>query len=174
MEPTLFEATIEPHHSLGARGRRWLMGFLSVALVVAAVAFAWLGAWPVVGFAGGELLLAILLFRWHLRRGERREVLVLTETRLSVRRMEPGGRERGFSLPTAWLSARIEPRPGRAAALIVRAQGGREEEIGALLGEGERRDLAAALAAALERLRSPVFTHDFPAAAGVHFSENPR
>lgn len=165
MEPTLFEAMIEPHRSLGRRGRRLVLGLLAVALALSVAGFALVGAWPVGGIAGIELLVAMLFFRWHGGRDRRREELVMTETEMRIRRVDAAGRERSTSLPAAWLSARMEERPGRAAALIVRAAG-REEEIGALLGEGERRDLAAALDGALHRLRHPRFDHAFPVAGG--------
>ena len=55
---------------------------------------------------------------------------------------------------------RVESRPEPALqgqpALVLRAQGV-SEEVGQALGEEAKRELAAALAAALHRRRNPVF-----------------
>jgi uncharacterized membrane protein len=50
----------------------------------------------------------------------------------------------------------VEEAPGRVPRLVLTARNVREE-IGAALGETEKRDLAAALGAALHRRRNPTF-----------------
>jgi uncharacterized membrane protein len=57
---------------------------------------------------------------------------------------------------TAWLTAMLEERRGSVPVLTV---GGRQKRVtvGAHLGDFEKRELAQALQAALERLRSPRF-----------------
>ena len=59
-------------------------------------------------------------------------------------------------LDSAWLRATLEERPGRAPILWLASRGQRYE-VGAQLGEAEKRDLAAALRSALRRLQHPVF-----------------
>jgi uncharacterized membrane protein len=156
LEPTLFEAEIVPHRSLSARGQRRVLVFLAVLLFAGTSVCALAGAWPVGGFAGLELLAAILFFRWHGRQARARETVLLSPGALRIIRVDGAGRRRERSFPPAWLTARIEERPGRAASLVLTGRGVREE-IGAELGEAERRDLGAALDAALHRLRNPVF-----------------
>ncbi|MCX7381906.1 MAG: DUF2244 domain-containing protein [Alphaproteobacteria bacterium] len=156
MEETLFEAAIVPYRSLSPRGQRILVGVLTGLLMAGTLVFALVGAWPVGGFAGIELLAAILFFRWHSRRMRAGELILLTPAALHIIRTDPDGRRLELNLPPAWLSAGMEERTGRAAALMVRGQG-RAVEIAAALGEAERRDLALALNAALHRLRNPVF-----------------
>jgi uncharacterized membrane protein len=60
------------------------------------------------------------------------------------------------TLSTAWLNVVLEESPGRVPTLLVASRGVREQ-IGAALGENERRDLAAALREALHRAQHPVF-----------------
>ncbi len=159
MEETLFEAAIVPYRSLSARGQRILLGVLTGLLMLGTLVFALVGAWPVGGFAGVELLAAILFFRWHARRMRAGELILLTPAALRIIRTAPDGTRRELVLPPTWLSAGMEERTGRAAALVVRGQG-RAVEIAASLGEAERRDLAAALGEALHRLRNPVFDNE--------------
>lgn len=154
--PVLFEAVIVPHRSLGPLGLKVLsvlalaMGLASAALFVA------LGAWPVGLFAGGELLLCVVLFRLHMRAARASEMLLLTQAGLRVVRTLPDGTVRAIDLPADWMAVRVEDRPGRVPALMLLGQG-RSEEVGRELGEAAKRELAAALAEALHRRRNPVF-----------------
>ena len=156
METTLFEAVITPHRSLSARGQRMLALILAALLIAGTSVFAIVGAWPVGGFAGAELLVAIAFFRWHARQRHASELIILTQSDLRIIRTNPAGRRRERRLPPAWLSATMEEHHGRAASLVLTGQGHRVE-IAQALGEVERRDLAAALNQALHTLRHPRF-----------------
>ena len=156
MDHTVFEAMILPQRSLSARGQRILLGVLGALLGLGATAFILLGAWPVSGFAGAELLAAILFFRWHARADRASELVLLTEHELRIIRTNPKGQRHERRLPTAWLNVTLEERPGRAPLLLLTGHGHRET-LAAELGEPARRDLAAALAKALHDLRNPVF-----------------
>lgn len=135
---------------------------LVAALVLASsgaigVLFLVLGAWPVLGFCGLEVALVLGLFAAQ-RRWSRRamEVLLLTPDRLVVRRTGSRGRPEELSLDPYWARLTLRERPGRVSALVLR-QRGRDLEIGRLLGEDQKRDLAAALEEALRRHREPRF-----------------
>ena len=145
-----------PHRSLSIRGQRIVLVVLAGLLILGTSVFAFVGAWPVGGFAGLELIVAIALFRWHGRTAKAGELVIVSTRTVRVIRTDGAGRRRERVMPVAWLAARIEERPGRPAALVLTGHGIREE-IATDLGEAERRDLGAALQAALHRLRNPVF-----------------
>ena len=151
-----FEAVIVPHRSLGTRGLGWLASCL--VLLSSAVAFGlWLaGAWPVIGFTGIEVALALWLLRRHALGARATEMLLLSERELAVVTIDPAGRRSERTLPSGWLRATLEERQGRAPAMILRASG-MELEVASSLGEDEKRSLAASLNQALERQRHPVF-----------------
>jgi uncharacterized membrane protein len=153
---TLFEAMILPQRSLSRRGQRILVFLLAATLLAWGAAFILLGAWPVAGFAGLEVLAAILLFRWHGRAARASELVLLTERELRIIRTAPDGRRVERRLPTAWLAVTLEERPGQAPLLVLSGHG-RRETLAHDLGEEARRDLAEALSGALHRLRNPVF-----------------
>lgn len=155
-EPTLFEAVIVPHRSLSETALRWLLVAICLSSGATGALFVWLGAWPVGGFTGIELLLAAWLFRLNARAARASELLLLSRHGLRVVRTAPDGRRRELSLPAAWLRVQLEERPGRVPALLLRGHG-RCEEVGASLGELEKRDLAAALRHALHAQRNPTF-----------------
>ncbi|MDA8051354.1 MAG: DUF2244 domain-containing protein [Rhodospirillales bacterium] len=153
----VFEAVIVPHRSLPRRGLYVLIGLVSTLSSVITF-FCWrLGAWPVIGFNGAEVGLTLLLLHWHAENAFREsEVLLLGESGLTVRRSGRRGRTEERMLPVHWLRVVLEERRGRVPALLLVGHGVREE-VARALGEDEKRDLARALAAALHRMRNPVF-----------------
>jgi uncharacterized membrane protein len=155
--PVLFEAICTPSRSLGRRG----MVALSIALLSGAAAtgglFLALGAWPVLGFAAIEALLVLFLVSLHRRWARRSmEVLLLTEGSLIIRRTDVRGQQREFSLDPYWTRLRLEERPGRVSLLVLERRG-QAIEVGQLLGESQKRELAEMLGAALRRWREPIF-----------------
>lgn len=155
-ETAIFQAVIIPHRSLSAPALRRLLVFICVMCGASAAMFVWQGAWPVGGFTGLELLLAAALFRLNARAVRGSELVMLTESGLRVTRTDPNGVKRELVMQPAWLNLTLEERPGRVPGLVLSARD-RRVEIGRSLGEEEKRDLAAALEAALDRMRNPRF-----------------
>ncbi len=151
-----FEAVIIPHRSLTRAGLQWLVGFICLLSTMISIGLWYIGAWPVIAFNGAEIALAVVLLRRNARASRASELLLLSDEGLRVVRTDMGGRRVERSLQPAWLRAELEERPGRAPALWLSDRSGRME-VGAELGEAEKRDLAAALAQALHRHRNPVF-----------------
>jgi uncharacterized membrane protein len=152
----LFEAEIPPYRSLSRRGITIVVSVLAV-LSLAVTTVAWLiGAWPVAGFSGLEIGAVLVMLRWNARGAESLEILVLTEDSLSIHRADRRGRPSRITLPSAWLNAVLEEPPGQVPSLLLVNRRSRVE-VAKGLGEVEKRDLAAALKAALHRLRSPTF-----------------
>ncbi len=153
--PVLFEAVIVPHRSLGTRGLRWLMGALCALSVLVAIGLWVAGAWPVIGFTGIEVALAVWLLRRHASIDGHSEILILSDDGLRIVRSVRGSRSE-MHVPVGWLRSSLEERPGRVPALMLRGIGV-TVEVATWLGEGEKRDLADSLGDALARQRSPVF-----------------
>ena len=151
-----FEALITPHRSLSPAGLRRLIAVLLLLSGGISTGLWLIGAWPVIGFNGAEMLLAIVLLRRNARQRHTTERLLLSDAGLLVIRTDPAGRRSERRLGQAWLQALLEERPGRAPALLM-IERGRRLEVGADLGEEEKRSLAAALRDALYRRRNPVF-----------------
>lgn len=152
----LFEAVIVPHRSLSPRGLRILIAVICALSVLMAVRFWLMRAWPVIGFSAVEIGLAVFLLRLNARRARASEIVLLSEDALRIVRTDERGRRRESMLPVGWLNAVLEEVPGKVPKLLVVGRGVREE-IASTLGEVEKRDLWAALRAALIRLRNPVF-----------------
>ena len=151
-----FEAVFFAHRSLSGVGVRWLVGFICLLSTLISMGLWYAGAWPVIGFNGAEVALALVLLRRNARASRASEMLLLSDEGLRVVRTDMAGRRAERHLQPAWLRAELEERAGRVPALWLSDRGGRME-VGAELGEAEKRDLAAALAAALHRHRNPLF-----------------
>lgn len=151
-----FEALITPHRSMGPAGLRRLVAFILIVSGAVSTGLFFAGAWPVVGFNGAEITLAIILLRRNARQRNTSERLVLSASRLRIIRTDLHGRQQTRSLHGAWLNAVLQERPGRTPALLL-IERGRQLEVGKDLGEAEKRDLAEALKAALYRQRNPRF-----------------
>jgi uncharacterized membrane protein len=156
-EPILFEAVTRPPAGLSRRGLRWLCGIAAAVAAVPAIGFALLGAWPILGFMGVEVVLVLgLLLLHHRWNAGKLETVLLAEGRLTVAWHDGRGREGRAELEPYWARLSLEEPADRAPRLVARARG-REVEIGRFLAPEEKRALAAALEEALRRYRAPRF-----------------
>ncbi len=152
----LFEAVVTPHRSLSRRGLFTLIGCMAAgSLTVTSLMFL-LGAWPVIGFNGADIALAVFLLWLNVRAARAREFVVLTETALKITRTDIHGKKSSVSIQPYWLNVTLEERTGTVPKLLLTTRGHRYE-IARQLGETPKRDLAAALTRALHTWRNPVF-----------------
>lgn len=144
----LFDAVLRPNRSLGPRGFLILMLTLGGLSFAAGIAFIAIGAWPVFGFFGLDVLAIYVAFRLNYRSGRRYEALRLTESRLSLLRVDWRGRSERIDLQPYWLRVEIDD-PVTSGSQILLASHGRRTVVGSFLSPDERADFAAALRQAL-------------------------
>src|SRR5205823_7475935 len=85
-QPELFSALLTPHRSLNRTGFLVLMGFVSAVSFAAGLAFLLMGAWPVFGFFGLDILVIYWAFRINFRDAKASEEIRITPSELRVRR----------------------------------------------------------------------------------------
>src|SRR4051812_46340761 len=90
-EPMLFSALLRPRRALGRTGFLLLMGFVGAVSFAAGIAFLIMGAWPVFGFFGLDMLAIWWAFRIYDRRARAIEEITVTPSALRVRRVSPRG-----------------------------------------------------------------------------------
>src|ERR1700720_4888607 len=95
-EPELFSALLTPYRSLNRTGFLVLMGFLSAVSFAAGVAFLLMGAWPVFGFFGLDVLVIYWAFKVNFRRAQATEEILVTPSELRVRRVNHRGQVAEF------------------------------------------------------------------------------
>ena len=132
---------LRPNASLSPAQARLLLGALGLLMGMIGLSFAAMGAWLVLPFSGGELLLLGYALGYSMRRSAVREIITVTDDRLCVEHQGIDRRYRREFL-RAWL--RIEWRGGPAPRLLLGSHG-KWVEVGAFLGEEEKRGLAKTL-----------------------------
>jgi uncharacterized membrane protein len=129
----LFSAVMTPNRSLGKRGFAILMLAIAGISFVVGVMFAAVGAWPITGFFGLDVLLIYWAFKLNYRDGRAYEQIVVTPTELMFRKVSARG------AVTEW----------RCNPLWVRLDSDVHEEFGVqslhLVSRGERRAIASFL-----------------------------
>jgi len=154
-EPILYyETVLRPHRSLPPRGFFFLMLAIAGVSFVTGVGFVRMGAWPVTGFFGLDVLLLYGAFRLSYRSGRMRETLRLAGDDLTVERVSVRGEVRVWRFQAFWLRLLLIEQGAERNRLLLRSHG-RELAIGGFLTADERRSLAAEIDAALRRYRNP-------------------
>jgi uncharacterized membrane protein len=152
--PVFFDAVLYPHRSLPPKGFLVLMLVLSAVSFAAGVSFVLLGAWPIVGYFGLDVLLVYLAFRANYRSARMHEWVRLTEDALTVERVGRRGERRRWQFQPFWLRVVLEER--EETNRLVLTSHGRELVVGGFLAPTERKNLAAALKQALIRWREHI------------------
>jgi uncharacterized membrane protein len=152
-QPELFSALLTPHRSLNRTGFLVLMAFLSAVSFVAGIAFLLMGAWPVFGFFGLDVLAIWWAFRINFRRGNATEEIRMTPSELRVRRVSHRGHVVEFTLNPVWvrLDQKVHAEYGIEKLYLVSK--GRRVAIASFLGPDEKASFANALTAALQAAR---------------------
>ena len=158
-EPTLFSAIITPHRSLGGLGFFILMGVVSVVSFAAGMVFLILGAWPVLGFFGLDVLLIYWAFRINYRRALAYEEVMVTHSELRVRKVSHRGKVAEWTLNPVWVRLDRDAHAEFGIERLFLVSRGRKLPIAGFLSPPEKESFAAALAAAIgEAKRGPTRT----------------
>jgi uncharacterized membrane protein len=148
-----FDAVLYPHRSMGPRGFMTVMTCLIIFSFVAGLSFYLMGAWPVLGFFGLDIILLYLAFRVNFRSGRVYETVQLDDASLLIRRFLPDGRILSWNLQAYWAQVELIATTPSAPQLAVRSHG-KYLVFGKFLSPQERYDFAAALRQALARNRT--------------------
>jgi uncharacterized membrane protein len=133
-----------------------VLGTVSFA---AGTMFLLIGAWPVFGFFGLDVLLVYWAFRANYRAAAAYEEVVVTPSELRVRKVSHRGQVAEWALNPLWarLDYEIDEEFGLQRVYLVSR--GRKLVIAAFLPPQEKESFAAALAAAIaEAKRGPTRT----------------
>jgi uncharacterized membrane protein len=133
-----------PHCSLSVRGAFVFFGLVCLGTFgVAGVATA-LGYWPVLPFAGAEMLLLGWALKTNMARRFERETIDVTETEVVIEDVRANPRRVVFPRHWARVKIRRAKSPLHRGQLVIESHG-RSREVGKFLTEEERRQLAAEL-----------------------------
>jgi len=155
-EPTLFSALLTPHRSLNRAGFLVLMAFLSLISFAAGVAFLLMGAWPVFGFFGLDVLAIYWAFKINFRRARACEEILVTPSELRVRRVSHRGHVTEWVLNPLWVQIDQKVHEEFGIEKLYLVSRGRHLAIASFLGPDEKASFIKALNAALQAARRGV------------------
>jgi uncharacterized membrane protein len=149
-ESKAWQATLTPHRSLTRQGFLLVMALVILVNLVVGGLFMVVGAWPVAGFAGLDVLLVWWAFRANFADARQMERIRVTEHEVIVDRFEERAEPQQQRFVRRWV--RVELEEDRERDLIGRlslVSGERRVCLGSFLAPDERKTLAEALKAAL-------------------------
>jgi uncharacterized membrane protein len=135
---------LAPHCSLSPRGARLFFASICVPTFLVAGAATVLGFWPVLPFAGGEMLLLAWALYTNMQRRFEHETIDVSETQVVIEYSR--GETRRFEFPRHWSQVKIRrPKSPLHRGQLVIESHGRACEVGQFLSEEDRQRLAAEL-----------------------------
>ena len=144
-----FSATLMPHRSLGRGGFLVVMALLAGVSFVAGIAFLMIGAWPVLGFFGLDILLILFAFRMSYRSARAYETVELSKEALVIRRYSQRGDMTEVRMNPYWARFHMDCDEETVTGLRVAAEG-RTVALGSFLPPCEKRDFGRAFGKALK------------------------
>jgi uncharacterized membrane protein len=152
-EPTLFSAIVTPHRSLSGKGFLAVMALVGGLSFIGGMFFFLLGAWPVVGFLGLDVLLVYWAFRANDRAAAAFEEVTVTPSELRLRRVSHRGEVAEWTLNPVWTKLDREKHEEFGLLKLFVVSRGRRFAVAGFLSPKERESFAAALSAALGEAR---------------------
>ncbi len=149
----VFEALLTPHRSLGRRGFTVLMLITCALCLAHAVVFVAAGAWPIVAFFGIDLILLYGAFWLSYRSGRAREIVSVSRTALSIRKIAPSGRAAEHRFNPFWARFNVARHDEIGITRMQVTGEGRSTDVGSFLNPDDRESFARAFAGALATVR---------------------
>lgn len=149
-----FRAVLLPQRSLGRNGFALMMICVSAICLIAGLVFFMLGAWPVAGFLGLDVLLIYAAFRYNYSSARLYEKVELSENELRVTRVHPSGQSESWSYNPYWVQLELKETAKQQKLLGIRSHG-KVLNFGRFLTDDEKISFANALDTALQKIRGP-------------------
>lgn len=143
---------LEPHRSLSKRGFLILMLCLCAISFIAGIFFLAIGAWPVIGFFGLDILLVYLAFKWNFREARRRQQFKIQDGEVTFLDIYPSGAQKEHAFQSYW--TRIELKKEK---LFIRS-GQKVLEFGQFLIPDEKEEVYEELSNSLHRMNNQVYS----------------
>ena len=103
----LYSITLKPYRSLSKIGFILLMVVLCTFCFVTGIMFIKIGAWPVFGFFGLDVLLVYIFFKINFKSGKKKERILLTSNQLIIEFYESQKIVKTYFLNPNWLKINL-------------------------------------------------------------------
>ena len=152
-ERPVFDATITPYRSLGQNGFRIVMTLVCLASVISSIPFVVLGAWPVAGFFGIDVVALFVAFHVNFRHARAFERIVVTPLEVFLRKVSHHGREAVWRFNPAWTRLECQTDEDYGLLGLKLVSRGQSVAVASALSPHERAGFADALSSALSSAR---------------------
>jgi uncharacterized membrane protein len=145
-----WSVTLTPHRSLKRQGFVAIMVLVAIINFIGGVLFMVVGAWPVTGFMGLDVLLVWWAFRQNFADAQKAERISVENDIVKLQRFTPEGQREVLEYNRRWLRVELEIDDARdLVGRLLFSYRGAFTEVGSFLGAEERRTLSKALREAL-------------------------
>ncbi len=159
-ERPVFDATITPHRSLDRNAFRIVMTLVCLTAIASSIPFMVLGAWPVAGFMGLDVVALFIAFQVNFRHARAFERVVVTPLEVRLRKVSHHGQEAVWRSNPAWTKLERQTDEDYGLLGLDLVSRGRRVAVASALSPGEREGFADALGRALATARrGPDYVH---------------
>ncbi|MFC7396456.1 DUF2244 domain-containing protein [Chelatococcus sp. GCM10030263] len=152
-ERPVFAVIITPHRSLGREAFRLVMTLICIASIVSSLPFVIMGAWPVAGFFGLDLLAIYIAFRVNFARARSFEEVVLTPIELLLRKVSHRGQTSEWRFNPLWTRLEREVHHEFGVQRLALVSRGQSVTVGHVLNADEKARFGDALGRALAEVK---------------------
>jgi len=149
----LFDAVLTPHRSLPIKGFNLLIAAVVGANLLIGVPLWLLGAWPVVGFMGLDVLAIWAALTISMRGGKAYEVVTLWPTSLELKKVDPKGAEEAMSFVPKTVKFVIDRDYNERVTALWLKTDAKRIPLGAFLSAEEKLSLSKVFGTALRKAR---------------------
>ena len=146
-----FSKVLRPHRSSSERALKILTYFILFLFGPTMLLFLLMGAWPVFGFMGAEVI--GLLFALHInhKHGSAFEAITITDREFRFSRVDHWGKRKHWTFQPQWLQVRYD----QPSKQLIAGTHGKRIVIGKFLTEDERQALCEVLKDEVKRAGQP-------------------
>lgn len=148
-----FSRVLRPHRSSSERAVKIVTGFVLCLFIPTGMVFLLVGAWPVFGFMGLEVIALIFALRYNHKIGSAFEAITLTDTEFRHSKVDHWGKRKHTSFQPQWLQVRID----ESSQQLIAGTHGKRIVIGKFLTKDEREELCDILIEEVRRLSNVRF-----------------
>ena len=152
MSKNFLNITILPYRSLSKKGFKYLMFTVAFIFFSIGVFFWYLGAWPVFGFIGLDVILLYLAFKINYKSGEIFENIRIFSKKFVVTRNFPSGKKQIWNLDPYWAKAEIVSPLRNQHNLIIKSKD-KAVLIGSFLNHNDQKKLTSKIQQAINNYK---------------------
>ncbi len=149
LSTSILARRLTPHRSLSPAAVRRFVVVFAIASALCSLPFVFLGAWPVVGFFGLDVLGLYIAFAASFRAARVYETLDVTPLELIFTKTGADGSRREWRFNPSWVRLEEKAHEEYGAEQVALVSRGERVEIGSFLGPDQKAELARDLARAL-------------------------